>query len=545
MLNIKMLKKIFLSIFTALFLLVTVSIPLVKAEGVWYDQSYKEWKDKVYNKEDPQEIFGERYTAAQVQWILYSLMAQIDKFAPEDVANCNKDNKEACALALTNFFTSLISQAGKTSENTKANSVLSFFTNNPASGIGYVINTLSRLHLVPQAYAQEAGFGYKNISITLNFWRVIRNFAYALTTIAVVVMAFMIMFRVKINPQTVITVQSTIPKVAITLILITFSYAIAGFMVDLMYVVIGLGAAIVSALPPSVDFSTWYYLMTSGFLGLGIIGNYILYGILFFVGLMFSGAGASVLGSTIPGLAIWFVISLVITIILLILFIWHSIKTIFLLFKTIASIYIAVIFAPIQIGLGLINQGMGFGVWLKGLVANLAVFVVISFLFALGTIFGMYGFLLGLINIMGNNQWLFDLLALTNDAGLKALAAVAKSINETLPTAGVWPLFRSANIGDVTLSNIDAIIFLGVSFVMITLIPKASDIIKSVIEGKPFAYGTGIGEDLGTARRAGYWAGTGAEYYGGRMIARGTEAAIEKGGKLRKLGEFLQATTKM
>ena len=43
----------------------------------------------------------------------------------------------------------------------------------------------------------------------------------------------MIILRIKINPQTVITIQSAIPQVFTTLILVTFSYAIAGLVIDL------------------------------------------------------------------------------------------------------------------------------------------------------------------------------------------------------------------------------------------------------------------------------------------------------------------------
>ena len=48
------------------------------------------------------------------------------------------------------------------------------------------------------------------------------------------------MFRMKINPQNVATFQSAIPKIVTTLILITFAYAIAGFMIDLMFVLFNL-----------------------------------------------------------------------------------------------------------------------------------------------------------------------------------------------------------------------------------------------------------------------------------------------------------------
>lgn len=45
----------------------------------------------------------------------------------------------------------------------------------------------------------------------------------------------MIMFRRKIDPQTVISIQSAIPKIIISLILITFSFAICGLMVDIIF----------------------------------------------------------------------------------------------------------------------------------------------------------------------------------------------------------------------------------------------------------------------------------------------------------------------
>jgi len=50
----------------------------------------------------------------------------------------------------------------------------------------------------------------------------------------------MIMFRIKINPQTAITIQLALPKLIITLLLITFSYAIAGFMIDIFYLIWGI-----------------------------------------------------------------------------------------------------------------------------------------------------------------------------------------------------------------------------------------------------------------------------------------------------------------
>jgi len=54
----------------------------------------------------------------------------------------------------------------------------------------------------------------------------------------------MIMLRVKISPQAVVTVQSAIPKLITTLILVTFSYAIAGLVIDLCNLVEALVVAL-------------------------------------------------------------------------------------------------------------------------------------------------------------------------------------------------------------------------------------------------------------------------------------------------------------
>lgn len=53
-----------------------------------------------------------------------------------------------------------------------------------------------------------------------------------------VVVGIMIMLRTKVNAQTVITIQSALPNLLITLLLITFSYAIVGLMIDIMYFLI-------------------------------------------------------------------------------------------------------------------------------------------------------------------------------------------------------------------------------------------------------------------------------------------------------------------
>ena len=73
-----MFKKLLVSVTLAIFLLTSVFVPVVKAQqSTWYNQGFVEWYDKVYNPDTSpgSEIFGERYTAAQVEWVIYGLGA--------------------------------------------------------------------------------------------------------------------------------------------------------------------------------------------------------------------------------------------------------------------------------------------------------------------------------------------------------------------------------------------------------------------------------------------------------------------------------------
>jgi hypothetical protein len=62
-----------------------------------------------------------------------------------------------------------------------------------------------------------------------------------------IAIGFMIMFRAKLNPQTVISIENALPKIVITLILIAFSFAIAGFLIDLMYIITAIIVSILAS----------------------------------------------------------------------------------------------------------------------------------------------------------------------------------------------------------------------------------------------------------------------------------------------------------
>lgn len=115
----------------------------------------------------------------------------------------------------------------------------------PVSTHEYFAYLGRKLNLVSPAYAQ--GFGYEALNSLLNLWNAFKNLSYVFFIIVFVVTGFAIMFRAKIDPQTVINMQNALPRIVVGLILVTFSYAIAGLFVDLIYVIFFLMVSAVQA----------------------------------------------------------------------------------------------------------------------------------------------------------------------------------------------------------------------------------------------------------------------------------------------------------
>lgn len=119
----------------------------------------------------------------------------------------------------------------------------------PASGIQWTFASLGHAGFVPRTYAAE-GIGFAALSPLSNLWKLFRDVSYVLLVLVIIGIGFMIMFRTKLDPQTVISVESSLPRIIVALIMITFSYAIAGFLIDLMYMVIGLAISILAPVHP-------------------------------------------------------------------------------------------------------------------------------------------------------------------------------------------------------------------------------------------------------------------------------------------------------
>jgi len=471
-----MFKKLLLSFFV--FLTITFSfVPFAYAQSersTWYSQDFLEWYNKVYDSDTSSEIFGERYTAAQVQWVIYGFMSFLIRLPGNekalecmlqpgiDIGDCSDALKEALENVLG-------------TQSQSQSSVLQIFTMRPISGISYFRDTLSRLKIIPSVHAQgQGGFGFSAANPVLAVWRAARNLTYLLLVLVVVALAFMIMFRVKISPQVVISVQSALPKVAITIILITFSYAIAGFMIDLMYVVLGILSLFVqqSGLSHLNSIAIFNMLTRQG-----ILNMLLAYWILF----MAAAVSSIFSGNLISGVVSVFLVILAFLSIILLL--WWFIKIIFLLLKTYAMIMISIIAGPIQILLGAVTpSGGGFGAWFRTILSHLAVYPLVATLFMLAFLF---------LNGAIPDTLISQTADFANPFGFNTAA---------LQGAPWDPPFT---FGTVAGSDI---LWIVLSFVIIALIPKTAEIIQGLISGKPFAYGTAIGEAVGEPGRVAYGA---------------------------------------
>jgi hypothetical protein len=107
------------------------------------------------------------------------------------------------------------------------------YTNNPVSVVGYTQYYAQTHGIETQANAQAVtGTGYNALAPVIPIWDIFRNLSYLLIIIIIVAVGFIIIFGGKYG-QTEVTVISSIPKILIALILITFSYPLCGFAVDI------------------------------------------------------------------------------------------------------------------------------------------------------------------------------------------------------------------------------------------------------------------------------------------------------------------------
>lgn len=360
--------------------------------------------------------------------------------------------------------------------NFMGNMIAQLYDSPPASSVIYFADLGRNLGIIKPAYAQGGGVGFSGLQNILPLWKASRNLSYVFFVIIFIAIGLAIMFRVKISPQAVVTIQDALPKLIIALILVTFSYAIAGFLIDLIYLLIYIPILVIYQAGLGLDKpmgETQAYFSTLGpfqmigqIFGIALEGGKNLLGGWGIAGLHVVGGGgigalaAVLIGSGGIGLGAiagaLFLPVLLLGIIALVL----AFKLFFKLLLAYISIIISIIVGPIQIMLGVMpGSSGGFSKWLNSLLANILVFPAVMILIFLARV-------------------------LVSKAG---------------------PSWTPPGLG-ASGEAISAMIGLG----MLLLITKVPDMIKEAFKMKGPGLGSGIGEALGPARKLlgmGYKAG--------------------------------------
>jgi hypothetical protein len=235
----------------------------------WYNPSIQEFQQKVFDDTNPDEIFGERYTYAQVNWVMNSFFSmlfppilssndplELFQFILDTVEGFNSIREtlftQSGSSTLNLAFLDRLGVVGQTYHGLfRLSQVIGQLPTLP-SGVNEVRQFAAKLNIATDAFAQGSGYDRLNIgahpgfSATRGLWQATRNMALLIATLVIIAAGFMVMFRSRLSPQLSVTVQIIIPRIAISLVLIMFSYAIAGFVVDLMYITISAVLGIIS-----------------------------------------------------------------------------------------------------------------------------------------------------------------------------------------------------------------------------------------------------------------------------------------------------------
>jgi len=233
----------------------------------------------------------------------------------------------------------------------------------PADTATYLASVKNDLRLGSPAYAQ--GLGFSALTPILSIWTTMRNVAYFFFVVAFIVIGFMIMFRQKISGQAVVTAQQAIPSIIIALLTVTFSYAIAGLLIDGMYLIMFL----IGGLFGKTELISGNVFQIAGNL---IGGNAAVAGADAIARVVNASLGEGLVGSIGS-----FITNIGATVIILLVIVFNTFRLFFALLKVYIEIIINIAFSPVILMMGAIPGQNPFGKWVKDLVGNLAVFPMI------------------------------------------------------------------------------------------------------------------------------------------------------------------------
>lgn len=375
---------------------------------------------------------------------------------------------------------------------------LAFLTTNPPAStkayIAYVSQNLKDHHIIPSAYAANPqGIGYATFAVFLPLWKASRNISYILFTLVFILYGFMMMFRVNINPKTVITVQLAIPKLIFTLLIITFSYAIVGLLMDFMYVFFYLFLSVLSSqnlIYPGNIFVT----MASGQVGALLSGlvNVMAGGLIAGpIGIInFLIGGPSALSAVIGFLTAIGGFGLIIGLIVMFAVIISYAKLIWKLIQAFLEVVISLIIAPFRLLANAFPGSDTFGTWIRGIIANMSVFPITMILLTVSYMLMVQP----AVNLCGETydqnrqlnqlvhpcEWIFGVKNLNPGGYVPYVPFVTPPASLLVSWGGNAPDALMALFG----------------LALLLMASKYVDIVKDALKVSPFKYGTAIGEAL-------------------------------------------------
>ncbi len=367
----------------------------------------------------------------------------------------------------------------------------------PASSVdyvSYVASNLQKNHIVSEAFAVGPGYGFTSLSPILPLWRAFRNVAYLLFAFGFVIYGIMIMFRVRIDAKTAATIQLAIPRLIGTLIMITFSYAIVGLLIDLSTVVSALMMNILRAGGILTMDKNWLPIIAGGQSAIGAVGslllNFLVANVMapfIFFNLLIGGMIGIVVGVVASGVGIVSGLGIVISAVLLLAVGYGYFKLIMKLFQAYLSIIISLIFAPVILLGNLLPGSDSFGSWLRGIYGNLAVFPVASFFLTLS-----YALMVQpVLSVLG---LLEKFIEFGGTEGLSRLLGVKLFSS----TNTLWsPPMTTPNWGEGGLvGNVGSLMLAAIGIGLLLMASKYVEMVEKALKVPPFPYGAAIGEAL-------------------------------------------------
>ncbi len=437
----------------------------------------------------------------------------LESGTPNEVKD-DRFNRRQTELTLLSIGDGILRPADKNTALSNLGSAIAYLTKKPpVQTKEYLAYMAGKAGFIDPAYAAERG-GFDALQPIQKIWVATRNVAYLITSLTLVVIGFMIMLRKKIDAQTVIGVQQALPKLVITLLLITFSYAIAGFLIDMIYFLTYFGIKLL-ALPGSSIFSD------AGTQAIKTITSKSMFQIGFDSIFKLGGSGstgaaetaADAIGNltqtllskhiTEPGAAVVANIlgQPIAFIIFAVAILFAVFKLFFALLMSYVQIILLAILGPLQLMLNALPGSDAFSKWFRNILANALAFPAAALMIVFAAA------------IMGQTgaDW-----------------NIQSGIGFTDSTSGVnWIPPLVFGDGSGATNPVDAVMaLLGIGVLLMT--PKVVDMVKEWVQAPEFKYGSAIGEAVGFGWRGAKWAPS-------HVIGTGLGLRAEEAERMRQL----------